>query len=132
MARLGLAEQVTEYLDPLVWVPAAGQGILGIQCRAGDSAERLLAAIDHPPTRTAITAERAVLRRLGSGCRTPVGVYARELDGVLALRGVLVSPDGRHMVIAEREGQPDEAGQIGSGLAEELIRRGADIYQVVE
>ena len=132
MARLGRVDQVTEHLDPLLWVPAAGQGILGVQCRAGDSAERLLAAIDHPPTRTAITAERAVLRRLGSGCRTPVGVFARELDGVLALRGVLVSPDGRHTVIAEREGQPDEAEQIGDRLAEDLIRRGALIYETGE
>lgn len=129
LARLGRLDEATEYCDPLVWVPAAGQGILAVQCRAGDPAFDLVAAIDHQPTHAAIAAERAVLRRLGSGCRTPVGVYARTLDGALVLRGILIAPDGRRTVIAEQSGPPDAAETIGRSLAGDLIRRGAGLYQ---
>jgi hydroxymethylbilane synthase len=130
LSRLGRLDEVTEVCDPLVWMPAAGQGVLGVQCRAGDPTERIVAAIDHSPTRAAITAERAVLRRLGSGCRTPVGAYARVIDGRLTLRGVLISPDGRRTVIAEREGQPDDGVAIGVALAEDLIGRGGNLYRL--
>jgi hydroxymethylbilane synthase len=129
LARLGRGTDATEFCDPLVWVPAPGQGILAIQCRSGDPAAQIVAAIDHAPTHAAIAAERAVLRRLGSGCRTPVGAYARIADDTLVVRAVLVSPDGRRTVIAERDGSPDDAEQIGTALANDLIRRGADIYQ---
>jgi hydroxymethylbilane synthase len=129
LARLGRLDEATELCDPLVWVPAPGQGILAVQCRAGDRVAATLAAIDHAPTHAAIAAERAVLRRLGSGCRTPVGAYARIVDDALLLRGILASPDGRRTVIAERAGPPDTADAIGTQLADDLIRRGAEIYQ---
>ena len=127
LARLGLLEQVSEYLDPLVWVPPAGQGALAVQCRAGDPAERIVAPLTHAPTRAAITAERAVLQRLGSGCRTPVGAYAFIADGGLTLRGVLVSPDGRQTVIAERHGDPTDAEHLGTLLADDLVRNGRSL-----
>ena len=127
LARLGLLEQVSEYLDPLVWVPPAGQGALAVQCRAGDPAERIVAPLTHAPTRAAITAERAVLQRLGSGCRTPVGAYAFIADGGLTLRGVLVSPDGRQTVIAERHGDPADAEHLGTLLADDLVRNGRSL-----
>jgi hydroxymethylbilane synthase len=130
LARLGRGTEATEFCDPLVWVPAPGQGILAVQCRSGDPATAIVAAIDHAPTHAAIAAERAVLRRLGSGCRTPVGAYARLEGDTLVARAVLVSPDGRRTVIAERTGSADAAEQIGTALADDLIRRGADIYQL--
>jgi hydroxymethylbilane synthase len=130
LARLGRLERVTECCDPSVWIPAAGQGALAVQCRAGDPAERLLAAIGHLPTHAAVTAERAVLRRLGSGCRTPVGAYAREQDGSLTLTAMLVSPDGARTVTAERGGPAADAEALGSAVADDLMRAGADIYRV--
>ena len=126
LERMGLNEQVTEYCDPAVWVPAAGQGALAVQCRGGDPAESLLAAADDGPTRTAITTERAVLRRLGSGCRTPVGIHATATDrsGVwsISVSAALFSPDGRRTIIVRTEGE-DDAEQIGTGTADELLRR---------
>jgi hydroxymethylbilane synthase len=129
LLRLGLAARVSEYLDPAVWVPAPGQGVLAVQCRAGDTAAAMLAALDHAPTRAAILAERAVMRRLGSGCRTPVGALARIEDGRLHLRGVLVSPDGRRTVIAERLGTPNAPEKLGTALAEDLIERGGTLLE---
>jgi len=130
LARLGLTERVAEFCDPSVWAPAAGQGGLAVQCRAGDPAEALLAAIDEPYTRAAVVAERAVLRRLGSGCRTPVGAHAMVDDETILVRGVLLSPDGSRTVRAERTGWIKDAEHLGMSLAEELIEFGADIYEV--
>jgi hydroxymethylbilane synthase len=130
LARMALLGRVTEYCDPSVWVPAAGQGILAVQCRRGDPTELLLAAIDHPPTHAAIAAERAVLRRLGSGCRTPVGAYARELDGRLTVSAMLVSPDGGRTARAMRSGPREAAEALGTAVAEALMREGAAIYRV--
>jgi hydroxymethylbilane synthase len=130
LTRLGRDTEATEFCDPLVWVPAPGQGILAIQCRSGDPTAEIVAAIDHAPTHAEIAAERAVLRRLGSGCRTPVGAYARVDGGTLVVHAVLISPDGRRTVIAERDGLPDDAELIGTSLADDLIGRGADIYQL--
>ncbi len=127
LERLGLGDVVTEYLDPDHWVPAAGQGALAVQCRADGPAAALIAALDHPPTRAAVAAERAVLRRLGSGCRVPVGVHGRVEGETLLLRGLLLAPDGRRSVTAERTGAPPEAEALGRALAEELLRKWADL-----
>jgi hydroxymethylbilane synthase len=127
--RMGLAGRVTEYLDPLVWVPAAGQGVLAVQCRTDDPARPLLTVLDDPATRAAITAERAVLRRLGSGCRTPVGAHARPMDGRLALHGLLVAPEGSRRVTAERLGDMAEAEAMGAEVADELMAKGRDFFE---
>jgi hydroxymethylbilane synthase len=127
LERLGLGDVVTEYLDPTLWVPAAGQGALAVQCRTDSSEAVLAAALDHPPTRAAVVAERAVLRRLGSGCRVPVGVHGRVEHGKLAVRGVLLAPDGSRSITAERTGAPAEAEALGRTLAEDLLRKGSDL-----
>jgi hydroxymethylbilane synthase len=120
LERLGLGNHIVERLDPDTWVPAAGQGALAVQCRAGSPAEALLETLDHAPTRAAVTAERAVLRRLGTGCRTPVAAHGRMVDGVLRLRGVLAAPDGSAMVVDEVRGAPSDAEQLGTTLADAL------------
>ena len=126
LARLGLLDQVSEYLDPAVWVPPPGQGVLAVQCRAGDRAEQVLASLDYAATRAAITAERAVLRRLGSGCRAPVGAYAVAADGGLTLRGVLFPETGGAPVTAERMGAAADAERLGVALADDLLRVSAE------
>ena len=119
LARLGRGAEATEYCDPLVWVPAPGQGILAVQCRSGDPATAIVAAIDHAPTHAAIAAERAVLRRLGSGCRTPVGALTR-LDGtILTLKGQILSLDGRTEFSSAATGSDPEA--LGRQVGQDLI-----------
>jgi hydroxymethylbilane synthase len=124
LARMSWQDRVTEYLDPAVWVPASGQGALAVQCRAGDPVEPLLASLDDPATRAAVTAERAVLRRLGAGCRVPVGAFGQVTDDVLVLRGVLLAPDGSERYIAEMQGGTEDAEALGTALADELARQG--------
>ena len=116
--RLGLDDEVAEWLPVATMLPAPGQGALAIQCRAGDPVLRLLAAVDDPAARATTTAERAFLRELRAGCTAPVGAFAR-FAGTRSVRlDVLVaSPDGRDAVEASGEGEPDDVGQRVADLA---------------
>ncbi len=125
--RLGLSDVVTQYLNPALWVPAAGQGALAVQCRTDGPEVALLAALDHLPTRAAVVAERAVLRRLGSGCRVPVGVHGRVEGDALTLHGLLLAPDGSRAVTAVLTGALADAEALGRALAEDLLQKGGDL-----
>jgi hydroxymethylbilane synthase len=100
LSRLGRLDAATDLLDPAIMSPAPGQGALAVEARAADVADAgsplalALAAVDHAPTRLAVTAERALLARLEAGCAAPVGAHARILDGALALDAVVCRPDG--------------------------------------
>jgi len=127
LIRLGRADRITEILPPEIMLPAVGQGALAVEVRADDKRIRsLVAPLDHPPTRAAVTAERAFLARLGGGCHAPVGAYA-EVDGhQIRLRALVASPDGRTIVRGARQGTTSEAEAVGRALAEDLLARGAD------
>jgi hydroxymethylbilane synthase len=84
LERLGLAERIAFLLDPEEFVPEAGQGAIAVQVRAGE--ERLVAALDHAPTRAAVEAERDCVRELGGGCTAAVAAHAWHDDGELRLR----------------------------------------------
>jgi hydroxymethylbilane synthase len=127
LKRLGLQTRASLHLSPPLMYPAVGQGALGIECRADDEATtRLLEQIDHVATRQRVTAERALLARLRAGCHAPVGV-ATEIEGEeLVLEAVVLSLDGRERVFAASRGIPFHAQALGSAVADELLRQGAD------
>jgi len=125
LRRAGLEPRVTEVLSMDVMLPAPGQGALGVQVRDGDAAGELVTVLDHPPTRSAVDAERAVLRRLQGGCRLPVGASAVLAGGVLTLTGAVVAPDGSALLRGRRTGPSTEAAQIGQDLADDLLAQGA-------
>lgn len=130
LARLGLHPPHVTPLAPARFVPAVGQGILGIEARQDDgSTLRLVRALDHPDTRVCALAERAFLRRLGASCATPMACHAvlkRSGPGAwLALTAVVASEDGQRMLRAEAAGAPDDAEGLGRGLAEGLLEQGA-------
>ena len=90
IGRLGIEDEVAEYLSPRDFVPAPGQGALAVQVRAGDSGVlELVAALEHEATRQAVTAERRLLELLGGGCQLPMGAYGRVHEGVMHLFGYL-------------------------------------------
>lgn len=127
LERLGWQEAIAEYLPPEVCLPAVGQGAIGIEIRAGDELmARLVDCVDHPPTRAAVTAERAFLARLEGGCQIPIGALARAEGDVLHLAGVIASLDGSCLVRGEAAGSPAEAVAIGQRLADELRRQGGE------
>jgi len=121
LLRLGLLERAAEVFAIDDVLPAVGQGVLAVEAR-GDDTEvlDLLGAIDDPPTRAAMTAERAYLARLGAGCRLPVGAYAVAEGGQLRLRALLATDDGR-IFKDETRGGGESAADMGAALAERLL-----------
>ncbi|MEU7375098.1 hydroxymethylbilane synthase [Streptomyces albidoflavus] len=137
--RVGRSDEVTEYLSVDTILPAPGQGALAIECAAGHEADGLplaavLAELDDPVTRAAVTAERSLLAALEAGCSAPVGGLADLLaDGQVVkemrLRGVVGSPDGSALVQLSTTGPVptthDEAAALGTELAAEMLAKGA-------
>jgi len=126
--RLGLSTMISEYFSFDIVMPAVGQGALAVETRADDErVQQLVMAIDHPPTRCAVTAERTVLLTLNAGCLVPVGAHA-ELDpqtGTIFLQAIVARPDGRELLRAARRGPAADPAALGRAVAEDLLAQGA-------
>jgi hydroxymethylbilane synthase len=95
LKRLGLAGRATRIMSAEEFLPAVGQGAIGIETRANDERTReMLGRIDHADTSTALACERAFLAELDGSCKTPIGGYAMLSDGMLQFRGLIAKPDG--------------------------------------
>jgi hydroxymethylbilane synthase len=93
--RLGWSDRIAERLDPGAWLPAVGQGALGVVARAGDERIRALLAGFHDPFTAACTAaERAFLAALEGGCQVPIGALATLDDQGFTLHGLVADVDG--------------------------------------
>lgn len=126
LERLGLAGDIAERLDPARFVPAAGQGVLVLECRAGDTAVlEAIAPLHHPPTAVAIAAERAFLRRLNCGCQSPVAACAQHRGGQLYLDALVASADGTRVLRQAASAAPERAEALGIQVAEALLDAGA-------
>jgi hydroxymethylbilane synthase len=132
LKRLGLAEAATAVLDVDEFLPAVGQGAIGIETRADDSRIReMLGAINHADTFSALAAERAFLAVLDGSCRTPIGGHAVISGSRLRFRGMIVKPDGSEALEASREGDMRDAEKLGADAGGELKRRGGpDFFSV--
>ncbi|WP_262389544.1 hydroxymethylbilane synthase [Cupriavidus campinensis] len=130
LKRLGLGERIRALIEPEASLPAAGQGALGIEIRS-DRPELAawLAPLNHTPTLLAVSAERAVSRRLGGSCQVPLGAHARWRGGALQLDAFVALPDGSRDVRAHAAlavDTLDAAEQLGAAVAGDLLARGAD------
>ncbi|MFC4912127.1 hydroxymethylbilane synthase [Actinomadura gamaensis] len=127
LKRIGRLDDVAEVFEPDTVLPAPGQGALALECRADDPELReLLATLDDPDTRAAVTAERTVLAVLEGGCSAPIGAYAVVTESTLHLTATVVAHDGSRQVRLSASGHPDRAAETGRALAEALLERGAD------
>ncbi|CAJ0992583.1 hydroxymethylbilane synthase [Pantoea sp. Nvir] len=126
LKRLALESRIRQPLPPEIFLPAVGQGAIGIECRLNDrKLIHLLQALNHNDTAVCVKAERAMNTRLQGGCQVPIGSFARLEGNELWLRGLVGVPDGSMMVRGERRGSHAEAERMGISLAEELLDRGA-------
>lgn len=123
LRRLGKTELVREVLPVEVMCPAAGQGALGVEIRAGDENVRQpLKFLDDPAARAETGCERALLEKLGGGCQVPIGANAKFREGTLELHAVVASPDGRAVLRELNRGADPRA--LGIAVAEALLREG--------
>ena len=115
LRRLGLGDRIVSLLDPPQWLGAPGQGAIAVQARANDEAMlRVLRTLDHPATRVAVTAERALLGALEGGCQVPIGAAMVSTASGFTLHGVIASVDGTQVVrgeIAVNASHPEAAGE---------------------
>jgi hydroxymethylbilane synthase len=126
LKRLGLADRITEYIPVEAMCPAVGQGALAIETRLdGGPGMQASQKLDDPDTRAAITAERAVLAKLGGGCEVPIGAYGVITGDSLRLRAIVISPDGTRVVRQEMVGAAADAAALGACMAGKLLASGA-------
>lgn len=107
-------------LDPVTFLPAAGQGAIAIECRAGDAATfQAIRALNHAETEARVTAEREFLKILGAGCQTPVGAHTWITDGQLHMAVRVFNEADLSVPPVERAAQRPvhEAKQLASDLA---------------
>jgi len=124
LKRLGLTDAITEVLDTAEFLPAVGQGAIGIETREDDAETRaLLDAINHAETATALAAERAFLAVLDGSCRTPIAGHAVVSNGSVSFRGMIVKPDGSEALETSRSGSVKDAEQLGADAGLELKGR---------
>lgn len=125
--RLAWYRAITEYLPPILSLPAIGQGALGIEGRSNDDFVRsILSRLHDQATHTTVTAERAFLHRLEGGCQVPIAAHATLSDNDLVLDGLVASVDGKTVIRDQITGTHQEAHSLGVQLAERLLSRGGD------
>jgi hydroxymethylbilane synthase len=123
--RLGLAHLYRGCVPAADMLPAVGQGALGLEVRRADHPLReLLAFLDDPPTRGAVTAERAFLARLEGGCVVPVAALGRVDQGTLHLEALISDLQGRRVLRDQQSGPVAAAAALGAQMAENLLARG--------
>ncbi len=119
LKRLGLENRIFRYFSPEEILPAAGQGILAVQGRAGEN-EILMEGFTQEETRQKALAERAFVRWLDGGCTSPVAAYADVCEGELFLKGLYYIETEGTYVVGRKSGDAKNAGEIGISLAKEM------------
>ncbi|OUM96105.1 MAG: hydroxymethylbilane synthase [Thermobacillus sp. ZCTH02-B1] len=125
LKRMGWEDRASAPIPVEACVPAAGQGALGVECRADD--EELLALLgryNDEATARAVEAERSFLAELNGGCQVPIGAYAETAGAMIRLTGMIGTPDGETLLKESMEGTDPRL--LGRELARRLLRLGAD------
>jgi hydroxymethylbilane synthase len=125
LKRLGREDRITEYLTPDICLSAVAQGALAIETRDDKPSRQSVAFLHDDASFVEVTSERAFLRKLGGGCHVPVAARAFINGELLNLAGVVAEPDGRRLCRGQIVGSTEQAGALGTELAERLIREGA-------
>lgn len=127
LIRLGMPNRITSFIETNQFLPAAGQGAVGIECRSDDAAvQALLAPLADPETTACVLAERAMNAHLQGGCQVPIGGYAVLENGHIYLRALVGALDGSKIIYAEGKNTLENAEILGVQIAEKLLAQGAD------
>ena len=126
LERLGMKDRIAAALSPDEILPAASQGVVGIECRADNAPLReLLLKLQDATAHDTTTAERAVARRLEADCQSPIASFATVDGASLTLTSLVASADGTRILRESTSGSTADAAQLGLNLAERLLSQGA-------
>jgi hydroxymethylbilane synthase len=123
LLRMNWSDRITQYLNSETFVPAPGQGALGIECLAGNRTVReIVEPLNDDATSLAVRTERAFLRAVGGGCTSPIAAFATVRDGEVTLRAMLAQEDTTGARYATERSSIDGARQMAENLAQRLMR----------
>ena len=126
LQRLGLESHITDSFSPEQMLPAAAQGVIGIECLARrDDLKAMLAELEDPTSALSTAAERAVAATLNASCQSPVASFAEISGDTLTIRALVASEDGQTIIRESVAGDKSEAAALGRKVAEELLANGA-------
>jgi hydroxymethylbilane synthase len=127
LKRLGMEERVTERLSLKEFTPSAGQGALALVTRKDNNdLIKILQHVNDPLSMAEAHAERAFMKKIGGGCKVPLGVVAQTHGRNMTLRGAVLSPDGKTKIYVCRSGSVARPIELGIRVAEEMLKLGAD------
>lgn len=125
--RIGLSDYISSYIPTDTFLPAVGQGALAIESREDNlKLYDILMAINDKTTEIEVSNERAFLKELGGGCKTPIAALAQINDGVLEMEGLVAKSDGSTIIKEKIVAESIQIENIGKKLAHILIKKGAD------
>jgi len=126
LRRLNMSDQITRYLDPLQFVPAVGQGAIGLEIKQGrEKLEKLLDSIIDIESTQCCQAERLFLSRLEGGCSSAIGCWGRMENRRFLITGYAAASNGSKVVRKSLKGMPADSDQLALQLAEDFERAGA-------
>ncbi len=107
-------------------LPAAAQGVIGIECLESNKALRaILNKLNHEPTSQTTTAERAIAKTLQANCQSPVATHAVIVNTTMTVTALVAMPDGSQSIRDAVQGAAGDAEQLGEELARRLLASGA-------
>lgn len=123
IVRMGWSCRITDYLPVHTFVPPPGQGALGIECRADDTAMRtLLERVNDDDAAAEVETERAFLRAVGGGCQSPIGAYAKIDRGTVTLHAMLADDEMTVACYQNASSSPERSTIMAHELADSLQR----------
>ena len=120
LKRLGMEDVISDYFDPKVFLPAIGQGALGIECLKTFEHLDIIKSLDNKEVRIAVDAERSFMKRLNGDCHSLIGIYSEINGDKLYLKGAY-KVNGK-LVIKDIEGNIKNNIALGEELAESILR----------
>lgn len=126
LQRLNMQDCITERLSFEDFTPAPGQGALAVVAREdNEEVGKALRRVNHWPSMAATLAERAFVRKVGGGCKVPLGAVAQVQDGALSLQASVLSPDGKTKIQTSKTGDLASPEGLGLKVAQEILELGA-------
>jgi hydroxymethylbilane synthase len=126
LERLGLGERISQLFSPDQMLPAAAQGVVGIEClESAAELRKVLEQLNHPGSVRTTLAERAIARVLEASCQSPVATFAVVEDGKMTVTALVAMPDGSRSIRDSVSGAADDAEALGEQLAQRLLGQGA-------
>ena len=126
LERLGLEDQISQLFTPVEMLPAVAQGVIGIECMAGNVDLRsALARLNNQTASRTTLAERTVAKLLQANCESPVAVHAVAIGSTLTITALVAMPDGSQFIRDKLSGPSEDAEKLAVQLAHQMIESGA-------